>query len=235
MCSARSQILCDNLAISSPTHISTLLCPWRGFTIAINLPRQSYQVAVFKPAAPLVYNSTPAFSPRKYTRTGIGYGLHPRKSSPPSSSSDRSVSWWISQTRWPPKSCVGVNMVFVIVVVKGFVRGLGCWREGRRSEQLIIYMLMGRHHILYSARRLNPSVCFLTYLCVCVCDQGWVQGEGRSFWKWHVPQWFSFVQGKFSNCGNDVITLCHNRACVMCYLPCQARISQMEIRGENCH
>lgn len=42
-------------------------------------------------------------------------------------------------------------------------------KGGPRLEQLIIYMLMGRHHILYSAWCLNPArVCFLTCLCVCV-------------------------------------------------------------------
>lgn len=194
---------------------------------------------MFKPAAPLVYNSTPAFSPRKYTRNGIGYGLHPHKSSPLSSSSDRSVSWWISQTRWPPKSMRRRQHGVCDSGSQRLCQGIRVLKGGWRLEQLIIYMLMGRHYILYSARCLDPvCVCFLTCfcVCVCVCDQGWAQGEeGRSFGKWHVRQWFSFVQGKFSNCGNDVITLCHNHACVMCYLPCQARISQMEIRGENCH
>ena len=41
-------------------------------------------------------------------------------------------------------------------------------KGGLRLEQLIIYMLMGRHHILHSARCLNP-VCVFLHVGVCVC------------------------------------------------------------------
>lgn len=62
--------------------------------------------------------------------------------------------------------------------------------------------------------------------------EAWRKGE---FQRMTCGQPFSFVQGKFSNSGDHVITLCHNHACVMRYLPCQAWILQMEIRVENCH
>lgn len=139
-----------------------LLCPWRGFYDDHKSRSQSYQDAVFKPAAPLVYNSTPVFSPRKYTRSGAAYGLHPRKSPPPSSASDGSVSWWIIQTRWPPKSCHRVNMVFVIAPVKGFVgRGgeggrIRVLKGGPWLERLIICMLMEHQH--HFSQRLNLRV-----------------------------------------------------------------------------
>lgn len=54
-------------------------------------------------------------------------------------------------------------------------------KGGPRLEQLIIYMLMGRHRILYSARCLNP-VCVSLHVCVCVIKDE-CRGEGRSFLK----------------------------------------------------
>lgn len=49
-------------------------------------------------------------------------------------------------------------------------QGIRVLKGGWRLEQLIIYMLMGRHYILYSVRCLDP-VCVFPYmfLCVCVC------------------------------------------------------------------
>lgn len=135
---------------------------------------------MFKPAGPLVYNSTPAFSRRKYTRNGIGYGLHPHKSSPPSSSSDRSVSWWINQTRWPPKELLRRQHGVCDSASQRLCQGIRVLKGGPRLEQLIIYMLMGRHHILYSARCRNP-LCVSIH--VCVCDWGREQGEGKSFFE----------------------------------------------------
>lgn len=62
-------------------------------------------------------------------------------------------------------------------------QGIRVLKGGRQLEPLIIYMLMGRHHILYSAWCLNPvcvCVCFLTCLCVCICvikDESWGKEE----------------------------------------------------------
>lgn len=119
-------------------------------------PGQSYQVAAFKPVGPLVYNFTLAFSsPWKHTGNGTGYGLHPRKSSAPSSSSDRGMSWQISQTRWPHKSYINVNMVFVIVGVRGFVRGWGIKDvDGRAAVGAANY-----HYV----NRTSASAFFLPY------------------------------------------------------------------------
>lgn len=151
----------------------------------------------------------------------------PHKSSPPSSPSAGGMSRRISQTRWPHKSRVNVNMVFVIAGVGGFVGrggGLRVLTGGLRLGQLIIIMLMGRQRILYSARRLLPPK---------IKDGG--PEERKEFLRMTCGQPFPFVRGKFSNSGDHVITLCHNRACVMRYLPCRAWILQMEIRVENCH
>lgn len=152
---------------------------------------------------------------------------------PPSSCLDRSMSRWISQTRWPPKSCVCVNMVFSDKASQRLcqrIRVLKGWAAVWAANYLYVNGTSPDSLFCASAAF---DVCFQA--CLCVWDQGRSSGGRREFSKWHVRRWFSFVQRKFSNCGNDVITLCHNRACVMCYLPCQARISQMEIRGENCH
>lgn len=100
---------------------------------------------------------------------------------------------------------------------------------GLQLGQLIIIMLIGRQRILYSVSRLDLSA------CLPVRDQGCRPEKRKEFLRMTCRQGFSFVQGKFSNCENDVITFCHNHACVMRYLPCQAWILQMEIRVENCH
>lgn len=144
-------------------------------------------------------------------------------------------------------------MVFVIVAVKRLCQGISALKGGRRLEQLIIYMLIGRHRILYSAWCLNPvCVCVRACISMLVCTPfPVIKDECRrmevgffSFFfglfffllqKRHVGSDSHLFRGKFSNCGNDVITLCHNRACVMRYLPCQAWILQMEIRVGNCH
>lgn len=108
-------------------------------------PGQSYQVAAFKPVGPLVYNSTLAFSsPRKHTGNGTGYGLHPHKSSPPSSSSDRGTSRQISQTRWPHKSRFNVNMVFVIAGVRSVVGGRIKRVDGRAAVGAANYHYVNR-------------------------------------------------------------------------------------------
>lgn len=65
-------------------------------------------------------------------------------------------------------------------------QGIRVLKGGWRLEQLIIYMLMGRHYILYSARCLDP-VCVFPYmfLCVCVCVRSRMSAGGRrkEFWK----------------------------------------------------
>ena len=53
-------------------------------------------------------------------------------------------------------------------------------KGGPRLEQLIIYMLMGRHRIFYSALRLNP-VCVSLHVCVCVIKAECRGKEGSSF------------------------------------------------------
>jgi len=45
-------------------------------------------------------------------------------------------------------------------------QGIRVLKGGPALEQLIIYMLMERHHILYSARRLSPE-CVSFHVCVC--------------------------------------------------------------------
>lgn len=143
----------DNPAVS-PTHNPALLCPWCGFYDRHKSPSQSYQVGAFKPVAPLVYNSTPAFSsPWKHTGNGgTGYGLHPHKSSPPSSPSDRGTSQRISQTRWPHKGRVNVNTVFVIAGVRSFVGGIN-GVDGRAAVGAFNYHYVNRT----SAHSLFPT------------------------------------------------------------------------------
>lgn len=147
---------------------------------------------------------------------------------------DRSTSWWINQTRWSPQpdpptpweAASASTWCFPIKPVKGFVRGIRVL-EGMVSAANYLYVNGTSPHSLFCV------LCCCLYGCVSVCTrhQGGVLGgrEGVSQNDMYAGDSHLFW-GSFQTVETMLLHFCHNRACVMCYLPCRPRISQMEIR-----
>lgn len=70
--------------------------------------------------------------------------------------------------------------------------------------------------------RISPHSFYCMPLCV-----------RKTRMRWHTFPQFLICSWKFANCGNYVITGRRHHAGVMCYLPCQSWVLQMEIKGRK--
>lgn len=99
---------------------------------------------------------------------------------PPSSCLDRSMSWWISQTRWPPKSCVCVNMVFSDKASQRLCQGIRVlkgWAAVWAANYLYVNGTLPDSLFCVSA----PAMCVSQHVCVCVRSRKEFRGKEGVF------------------------------------------------------
>lgn len=128
----------------------------------------------------------------------------------------------------PQEAASASTWCFPINPVKGFVRGI----------RALVGRVSGANYLYVNGTSPHYSVLFLACLRACVCahdrSRRSSRRRGREFLENDMYAGDSHLfRGSFQTVETMLLHFCHNRACVMCYLPCRPRISQMEIRGRK--